>query len=160
MRRWMLYSLISATLVVAGGGCLYLFRQEIEDDPYLGMITHKYRWGMPRELFLDTNRDGKTDSRCRVAGDFGSFSTQDDSLLECWESRQCDGRFDLHYVWNQNGELQRLERDVDRDGEYDTVLFQPEAIEFLKQLKRQPGCKAGDKDRHASQTDSREDQLP
>ncbi|MCP4603648.1 MAG: hypothetical protein GY847_24550 [Proteobacteria bacterium] len=133
-----IHIVIAIGLALVGASYLYLFRQKSVDNSALGTITYKFKWGMAREILVDTNRDGINDARGIIAGSFGEFWTHDPPL-EHWESSQCDGYFDIHVVYEPPGNFRLLERDRDRDGKYEIILYGAQAQAFLRSLSR-PGC--------------------
>ncbi|MCP4545861.1 MAG: hypothetical protein GY835_05265 [bacterium] len=116
----------------------YLFRVRIVDIPEVGMATLGYRWGIAHELSIDANRDGRIDARYLIAGRFGQYSPHDPAI-ESWESSKCDGTFDIHIVHAESGKPERVERDVDRDGKYEIILYDADATEF-RRLYPRPHC--------------------
>lgn len=117
--RILLLPLVAIALVVAS--FLYLFRTRVQDNPDLGLITYRWKWGAAREVLADTNRDGAADFRGRFRGWSATFYTHQ-QWAEAWESSQCDGRFDVHLIASSTGDLAVLEYDGDRDGRFETVL--------------------------------------
>lgn len=111
---------------------LWLFRTENIDNPELGQIQHKYRWGVVRELLADTNRDGQVDFRA-LFGEGDSRSSPQigphDYPTEFWEDKNFDGIFELHAVYS-NEEISRIELDDDGDGHFETVLTGVEAKDY------------------------------
>lgn len=122
---------ISATLPVLFLG-FYLFRTETLDNPDLGIIEHRYRWGYAYEERADTNRDGSHDFRAIFNTKSRSFATHDQPS-EFWEDRDYNGVFEIHALL-KDGQLERVEIDQDQDGKYDRELFGEEALQFFKSL--------------------------
>ncbi len=125
--------LVATFLLLVGlcaGGVLaaHLFRTEKHDNPHLGLIEYKYRWGHAHEIAADSNRDGSIDYRGRFDGSTGSFGTHD-SPIEYWEDRDFDGVFEIH-VMLDGPVIRRMELDEDADGEYERVLTGDEAAGF------------------------------
>ena len=123
--------IIWAGLIAVSATFFYLFRVRVVDIPEIGSATLRYRWGIARDLLLDLNRDGRIDARYIVAGRFGQFSPHDPAI-ESWESSRCDGTFDIHIVHAEGGRIERIERDVDRNGKYETILYNADAVEFRR----------------------------
>ncbi len=118
--------------VLASWLLLHLFRKEELDNPELGIIVYKFRWGFAHEILADTNRDGSYDARALFDGKSRSFGTHD-RPVELWEDRDHNGVFEIHAV-NDGDVVGRVELDHDQDGEYDEVLEGPEAAGFFESL--------------------------
>ncbi|MCP4667473.1 MAG: hypothetical protein GY849_14020 [Deltaproteobacteria bacterium] len=127
-------------LIAVGATFFYLFRVRVVDIPAVGRATLGYRWGKAHELSIDVNRDGRIDARYLIAGRFGQYSPHDPAI-ESWESSRCDGTFDIHIVHAESGKLERIERDLDRNGKYEIMLYDEDAVEF-RRLHPKPHCSA------------------
>lgn len=117
---------------------LYLFRVESSNNPSLGNIKVTYRWGRPRVLSIDTNRDGQVDGRY-VLAPRTVVVTPHSQWVEAWESSTCDGSFDLHFYKNAESVLV-LETDFDGDGEFRAEGQGEEVEEYLVSLSRPENC--------------------
>lgn len=137
--RLAVFLLVAATAAVAAWA--FLFRRSTHDNPALGLISVEYRWGRPRSILVDANRDGKPDARGRLRP-VGRAPSPHDLPAELWESTQCDGVFDLHAIFDPSGRLSLLEIDGDRDGRYERRLESAEALVFWRDLRRPPNCGA------------------
>ena len=127
-----LLGLITAlTLLGASFALLYLFRVQRVVNSDLGVMTVKYRWGQPREILADSNRDGEVDYRELTSGPFGPISTHTSVAIEFWEDSDFDGQFECHAIL-ESGMIKTLEIDSDGDGKYDKELSQREAREFYE----------------------------
>jgi hypothetical protein len=134
-----------ASLIITGFLLAYLFRTETLDNPALGIIRQKYRWGFAYEELADTNRDGATDFRAVFDGTSRSFGTHDQPR-EFWEDRNYDGIFEIHATYGRE-KLERVELDRDNDGQYDDVLTGSEAEDFFESfLHAQNGRASVDED--------------
>ncbi len=111
---------------------LHLFRSEELDNPDLGLIVYKYRWGFAYEMLADTNRDGSYNARALFDGKSRSFGAHD-RPVEFWEDRDHNGVFEIHAVMD-GAAVGRVELDRDQDGEYDEILEGPEAAHFFESL--------------------------
>ncbi|MCP3994318.1 MAG: hypothetical protein GY722_04520 [bacterium] len=118
-------SLITGSVFLA-----HLFRTETLDNPHLGVIQNKYRWGLAYEQLADSNRDGLHDFRAVFDGSSRSFSNQDQPV-EFWEDRNYDGIFEIHALLEE-GVVARVELDRDQDGKYDQVIAGREAEHFFE----------------------------
>lgn len=120
-----------AAVSVAGSFLLaYLFRIEELDNPDLGVIQLRYRWGFAHETLADTNRDGSFDFRALFDGTSRSFGSHD-LPIEVWEDRNHDGVFEIHALLD--GDIvERVELDHDQDGRPDQVLTGSEAAQYFK----------------------------
>ena len=128
--------LIIGTICLAGVASswllLHLFRTEELDNPVLGLIVHKYRWGFAYEELVDSNRDGSYDARALFDGKSRSIGTHD-RPVEFWEDRDYNGVFEIHAVY-VGDTLGHVELDRDQDGEYDEILKGAEATRFFESL--------------------------
>lgn len=118
--------------VVAGAlllGTKPLFRQEIDDNPALGLITRQYRWGRPAYLLADVDRDGNTDMRVRVDGTFANVPPR-----EFWEGPCGEGRYRFH-VRLFEGEITQLDIDSHCRGTYDVRLVGAEARRYYETIR-------------------------
>lgn len=120
-RRVVIGGLVLTIAVACVVGVVYLFRQETDDNPELGLITYHYRWGQRVELTADTNRDGRYDVRAIL--DDQVFPT------EYWEDSNYNGTFDRHVVMN-GAVIDYIRLDQDGDGEYEHRLEGVEAQDF------------------------------
>lgn len=109
----------------------YLFRMQVIDNPALGIITVRYRWGRPYEITADSNRDGEADYRGFVDAPFGSIATHTAIPTEYWEDSDYDGCFESHVVL-ESGSIIFVEVDVDKDGRYEETLTGREATNFYE----------------------------
>lgn len=103
----------------------YLFRTSAIDNTDIGLTYHKYRWGKPYEISVDSNRDGAIDSIVLVEGSFSAPGS------EIWEDRDFDGNFEIHANLS-NGEVVRVELDQNGDGDHDVVLTGKDAKVFFE----------------------------
>jgi hypothetical protein len=132
--RWIA---ILAVAILVASGC-YLFRTRTIENPELGRITLKWRWGRAAEIAVDSNQDGKVDFRMlyrRWATDFRTHEPFD----EAWESSRCDGRFDRH-TRVAVGVVAELQYDSDGDGTLDRTLVSKAAEQYLRDNPRAPEC--------------------
>lgn len=106
----------------------YLFRSETDQNPELGTITIKYRWGCAEEIRVDANRDGRIDAVYLLDAPFGEYS-REHPPVESYESSRCDGVFDIHVTYVPE---RRVHVDSDRDGLWDTTLRGKRAASFLQ----------------------------
>lgn len=116
----------------------YLFRQRTIDDPRLGRITFKWRWGKAAEVAIDSNSDGLLDFRLlyhRWATDFHTHEPYN----EAWESSSCDGHLDRHMLIS-GMQLERLDYDSDGDGAPDVSLFGTAAMRYFHENPRSSTC--------------------
>jgi hypothetical protein len=127
---------ITAVLIASS---LYLFRVHRLDNPALGLIVEKYKWGKANELLLDADRNGTVDARYRVASSLRE-APLGYSLVEGWESSRCNGAMDIHLLFTPRGHLAAVEYDSTMDGTYDQVFHGTRAGEFLKGVRRPLGC--------------------
>jgi len=135
--RWL--AIVAVVAVVSL--CIYLFRSKTIENPELGRVTLKWRWGKAAEIAVDSNQDGKTDFRMlyrRWARDFHTHELYD----ETWESSRCDGRFDRH-TRVVDGRVAELDYDSDGDGTLDRTLKSADAEQFLRDNPRAPDCRWG-----------------
>ncbi len=123
---------IGLAVVVSCWLLLHLFHSEELDNPELGLIVHKYRWGVAYEELVDSNRDGSYDVRALFDGKSRSFGTHN-GPVEFWEDRDYNGVFEIHAVMDGDA-VGRVELDRDQDGEYDEILKGPEAARFFESL--------------------------
>ena len=105
----------------------YLFRTDSSDEPGLGLLTYKYRWGVATYVELDLDKDGTIEGRYRLPsrGDDQGWHLR---YREGWESSECDGTLDLHWWIDPAGNLQ-FEQDTDGDGAYDLTGRGGDALE-------------------------------
>ena len=87
----------------------------------------------------DGNGDGQPDFRGLPEGRARRFSAHT-SYAETWESLHCDGVFDLHTEFDSNGEVERLQVDLDRDGVYDEEIQGQSAKRRISILLRSSHC--------------------
>lgn len=133
--------IVALVVVLATVAGLFLFRRSTHDNPALGVVTTEYRWGRPRTILVDANRDGTPDARALVRLTNGRISPHSPPA-ELWESTRCDGVTDLHAVFDPAGRIALLEFDADRDGRYERTLDAEAASAFWRGLQRPPGCGA------------------
>lgn len=117
--------LLAAILLIA-----YLFRTETYENPELGIIENRFRWGYAFEQTADVNRDGNPDYRAIYAKGARSFSTGQ-APVEIWEDRDYDRKFEIHAVLDESIVV-TVEIDKDGDGVYETILSGEEASSFFK----------------------------
>lgn len=135
--RLVLITALVAVLVVAAG--LFLFRSSTYNNPALGLMTTKYRWGKPAFLLVDVNRDGTPDAKA-VAW-HGAPRSPHDAPKELWESTRCDGYYDLHALFDRSGNLSIVEFDTDRDGAYEKTLSADEGRAYWSERERPLSCR-------------------
>lgn len=121
--------------VVVVGGC-FLFRNEVVDNPELGIMTYKYRWGTRAWLMVDSNRDGNIDSRHRLVPGLSTSSE------ELWEDRDFDGVFEIHVIMDGDA-IGTLSLDKDQDGEYEVTLSGPDAVAEWNRIVGRQSCSVG-----------------
>ena len=138
-RTCLFFGLLSLTFFICG--YFYLFRTATQDNPAIGRVTYQWKWGMAREIRVDSTGDGLTDFRGLFPGRSMTFHTHQ-SWAEAWESSKCDGNFDIHLTADSGGNLSAVEFDSDRDGVFETIVRDQEAEQFLKEIPRAPACKA------------------
>ncbi|MEM6796547.1 MAG: hypothetical protein AAF725_21425 [Acidobacteriota bacterium] len=119
----------------------YMFRTDSEDNPHLGIIYYKYRWGRAYSQQVDSNRDGRVDAKVFFAGEPADFSTAM-AISEIWEDRDYDGIFEV-LVEHKNGEVTGVRVDTDRDGQHDRLLSRKEMQNFFKVPEAPPGAPGG-----------------
>ena len=125
-------AVLISLLLLGGAICLtYLFRVQVIDNPALGIISIRYRWGRPYKITADSNRDGKADYRGLVDAPFGPIATHTAIPTEYWEDSDHDGSFECHVVL-EAGSIKSVEVDVDKDGHYDKVLTGNDATHFYE----------------------------
>ena len=122
-----LYPLAVLALVAVGAGYLHLNRTVVVDNPSLGILKYRYKWGRPHELAADTNRDGRDDFLASYDGfsDFGGSPGR-----EHWEDRNHDGVFDVHVVYRA-GEVARVRVDGDHDGVFEMSAWGAEGAALI-----------------------------
>jgi hypothetical protein len=130
---------VTLLLIVLGGSAMYLFRQREFDNAALGYTTVEYRWGRPRVLQVDSDRDGVADARYLLQPD-ERIPSPHSRFSEGWESSRCDGIMDLHLRFAGSGDLTFVEFDSNRDGKYDLVEHRADAVSFIRTLQRPMGC--------------------
>jgi len=128
-RLWTIIILI--ILVILFLVLLFLFRTQTVDNPALGVITFKYKWGRVHQILADSNRDGRIDYRELTSAPFGAISTHTSSALQYWEDADFDGHFERHAIL-EHGEIKILEIDEDTDGVYEKILTGEEARKFYE----------------------------
>lgn len=129
--RHVVVPLLLVLTVTAAMLSLHLFRAEEVDNPALGVLEYRYRWGVLSSLACDADRNGIPDARLRIESISNAPATEF-TVLEGWESSNLDGLFDIHY-WFEDGVL-HLGVDSDRDGDYDQVLSGEAAETRLAEL--------------------------
>ena len=92
-------------------------------------------------LLIDINVDGLPDYRAHYDG-WWSFPSPDDRPVEYWRSTRCDGIFDVHVVFDDEGQLKLVEQDLDRDGDLEAEFRGAEAASRLA-LQRERDRLAG-----------------
>ncbi len=127
-------------LLAMTGVYLFMFREIEFDNPEIGLLVHRYRWGKAAEIEVDVDRDGLVDGRYLVDG----FSTHD-RVFEGWEASLCDGNFDVHMLLGDQSILVYLEYDADKDGVFELTYRGERARDFLVELQRPARCRASQK---------------
>jgi hypothetical protein len=123
---------IVATLVLCAVVALHAFRVVREDNPALGLIVYTYRWWKPKEIAVDSNRDGSIDAK----GVFVIGATDlRDPLREYWEDVDSDGLFEIHVLFQDNA-IVLLELDQNHDGVYERRICGEEAVSFFESKAR------------------------
>ena len=106
-------------------------RAQTIDNPALGIIILRYRWGRPYRITADSNRDGVADYREFIDAPFGPIATHTAVPTEYWEDADYDGCFENH-VLLESGSIKSVEVDVDKDGHYDKIITGDEATHFYE----------------------------
>jgi hypothetical protein len=129
VRAWVveLALLLAGVVVVAVFASKFWFRIEVVDNPTLGEMKYKYRWGGRAWLEVDRNRDGLPDAKARLLP--GSPATP----KELWEDRDSDGVFEIHARMNRRGEIIFLEIDEDNNGVEEVLLHGDEAAAYWEE---------------------------
>ena len=99
---------IGATIaaLAACAAMAFLFRHASEDNPPLGRITLRYRWGRPALIEVDGNYDGVIDMRARVPGTFATGVPP----VEWWEV-PCGRHTFRYHVTLREGQIASVETD-------------------------------------------------
>lgn len=125
IRRYFVALISLAVLAIIIAAWSYLFRTEKEENPYLGEIALKHRWGRVHTFSADKNMDGITNS-------LAIWPDYDRNLppLEAWYDPEDRGSFKYHVVYDE-GKADRLEIDEDGDGIYESVLHGKDAQSYI-----------------------------
>ncbi len=123
-------------LIIAAFACLassvvffaHAFRVDKSDNPSLGIIEYRYRWGRAHEVRADSNRDGEIDFRARFESSRRFFG-HSDSPKEYWEDRDYDGSFEIHVVMDGD-KIKLVNVDQNGDGMYERTLTGKAAEKF------------------------------
>lgn len=133
---------VIASLLVTSAVLAFLFRVSTDDNPALGRVTYHWSWGRVSRITADADRDGRDDFIARVRSPFGGYSPHTSLPVEAWQSSQCDGRFDVHMLFDDSGYLSVVEWDSRHSGSYDHRYQGAQAAELLRSLKRGESCRS------------------
>ncbi len=127
-RRLVLAASVAVLTVGVAVAGLYLFRTTVEARADGAVVRHTWRWGMAYSASIDRDGDGRIDILAFLQPGLADFYT-DVPPREVLLDLDLDGRFDHRLVY---AAVDRLELDVDGDGEFETTLTGSQVGQYFR----------------------------